>query len=194
MRCLACILVLFAGLAHATGAFAHASLVRAEPADGAMLAQPPDVLKLVFNEPVTPLVMRLIGPGGEAVTPAAAAENTVVTLTPPSSGPSLMLDQSMLLSDNDGWVEASGTANNVAGDYYLRAETPGVDATPMFMQNAPQGYVVGDQIADLAAFDQAGVLRPIRSFTGNGKYLLLDVCTVWCQFCQNIQGHRPYSP
>ena len=83
MRRLAFLFVLLAGLAHASGALAHASLVRAEPADGAMLAEPPAVLKLVFNEPVSPLVMRLIGPSGEVIAPAAGAENSIVTLTPP---------------------------------------------------------------------------------------------------------------
>lgn len=83
MRRLAFLVVLLATLVHASGAFAHASLVRAEPADGAMLAEPPAVLKLVFNEPVSPLVMRLIGPSGEVIAPEAAAENTVVTVTPP---------------------------------------------------------------------------------------------------------------
>src|SRR5262245_29835152 len=48
-----------------------------------MLPEPPAVLKLTFNEPVSPLVMRLIGPSGEVIVPAAAAENNVVTLTPP---------------------------------------------------------------------------------------------------------------
>src|SRR5262245_31956560 len=48
-----------------------------------MLAEPPAVLRLNFNEPVSPLVMRLIGPSGEVITPAAAAENSVVTVTPP---------------------------------------------------------------------------------------------------------------
>ncbi len=66
-----------------SAAFAHASLVRAEPADGAMLAEAPKVLRLTFNEPVSVLVMRLIGPGGEVIAPAAAAENNVVTVTPP---------------------------------------------------------------------------------------------------------------
>jgi copper transport protein len=66
-----------------SAAFAHASLVRAEPADGAMMAETPKVLKLTFNEPVSVLVMRLIGPSGEVVAPTAAAENNVVTVTPP---------------------------------------------------------------------------------------------------------------
>ncbi|MFL5000755.1 MAG: copper resistance CopC/CopD family protein, partial [Xanthobacteraceae bacterium] len=63
--------------------FAPASLVRAEPADGAMLAETPKALKLTFNEPVSVLVMRLIGPSGEVIAPGATAENNVVTLTPP---------------------------------------------------------------------------------------------------------------
>src|SRR5262245_58443387 len=66
-----------------SAAFAHASLVRAEPADGAMLADTPQALRLTFNEPVSVLVMRLIGPSGEVVAPTAVAENNVVTITPP---------------------------------------------------------------------------------------------------------------
>jgi copper transport protein len=66
-----------------SAAFAHASLVRAEPADGAMLAEAPKALRLTFNEPVSVLVMRLIGPSGEVVAPGAVAENNVVTITPP---------------------------------------------------------------------------------------------------------------
>ena len=65
-------------------ACAHASLLSSEPEAGAVLAQAPAVLRLSFNEPVTPLVMRLIGPDGEAVTPAFKAENTSVTITPPA--------------------------------------------------------------------------------------------------------------
>src|SRR5262249_3897812 len=77
------IVALLAAWLSSSAAFAHASLVRAEPADGAMLAEAPKVLKLTFNEPVSVLVMRLIGPSGEVVTPAASAQNNVVTITPP---------------------------------------------------------------------------------------------------------------
>ncbi len=64
-------------------AWAHASLVRADPADGAIVAQPPATLKLTFSEPVSPLVMRLIGPSGEVIAPDVVSENTTVTLMPP---------------------------------------------------------------------------------------------------------------
>jgi copper transport protein len=72
---------LLISLAHAGDAFAHASLLKAEPADGAVLPAPPPALTLTFNEPVSPLVLRLIGPGGEPVALlAAVAENTTVTV------------------------------------------------------------------------------------------------------------------
>ena len=41
--------------------------MKAEPADGAVIAQAPPSLRLTFNEPVSPLAIRLIGPGGDAV-------------------------------------------------------------------------------------------------------------------------------
>ena len=60
--------------------------MRAEPADGAVLAQAPATLNLTFNEPVAPLVLRLIGPAGEAIPLAdAAAENTRITIPLPQS-------------------------------------------------------------------------------------------------------------
>ena len=79
----AVIAVLFAALLWSSGAFAHASLVRSEPADGVTLAQTPKALKLTFNEPVSVLTMRIVSPGGEVVAVAANAENKVVTITPP---------------------------------------------------------------------------------------------------------------
>jgi copper transport protein len=87
-RCVACLVALIVSLAPAPPAFAHASLVRSEPADGAVVAQPPASLKLTFNEPVSALVMRIIGPDGEIIAPAnVAAENTNVTIIPPPLRP-----------------------------------------------------------------------------------------------------------
>ena len=61
---LAVVAILFLLVAEAQ---AHASLVRSEPADGAVLAKQPDRLQLVFSEPVSPLVMNLVGPTGESM-------------------------------------------------------------------------------------------------------------------------------
>lgn len=45
-------------------ASAHASLVKTEPADGAMLQQAPSRFSLAFSEPVSPLVLTLVRPDG----------------------------------------------------------------------------------------------------------------------------------
>lgn len=45
-------------------AFAHASLVDAQPADGAVLSVAPEQSVLHFNEPVAPLVFKLAAPDG----------------------------------------------------------------------------------------------------------------------------------
>jgi copper transport protein len=68
-------------LALAGEAYAHASLVKASPADGAVVPVAPAVLSLTFNEPVSPLVVRLIGPDGASIEPGAVvAENNTVTV------------------------------------------------------------------------------------------------------------------
>ena len=86
VRPLAFFLVLLIGLAHVPEAWAHASLVKAVPADGAVLPLPPTALTLTFNEPVSPLAIRLIGPNGEAIVPrTVVADNTTVTVTPPGT-------------------------------------------------------------------------------------------------------------
>jgi copper transport protein len=83
-RGLALLVAMLASLAQPPAAWAHASLVGSEPSEGATLADAPAALRLDFNEPVSPLVVRLIGPTGEAVTPTVRAENSSLTVTPPS--------------------------------------------------------------------------------------------------------------
>ncbi len=76
------VVALLISLVHASAAWAHASLVKSEPADGAVLAAPPSALTLTFNEPVAPLVMRVIGPTGVTFAPrSVVSENTTITIT-----------------------------------------------------------------------------------------------------------------
>src|SRR5579871_4141853 len=75
--------ILLAVLSAPSAAFAHASLVGSEPGEGATLAASPSLLRLDFNEPVSPLVVRLIGPNGEAVMPPVRAENQSLTISAP---------------------------------------------------------------------------------------------------------------
>ncbi len=65
-------------------AWAHASLLSALPADGITIFDPPKSFRLEFNEPVSPLVMRLVRPDGRiAILADARAENDAVTIAAP---------------------------------------------------------------------------------------------------------------
>jgi copper transport protein len=82
----ACFIALVIALAHTGEACAHASLVKASPADGAVVPVAPQALSLTFNEPVSPLVIRLIGPDGASIAPrTVVGENNTVTVTAPAN-------------------------------------------------------------------------------------------------------------
>jgi copper transport protein len=71
-------------LALTARAGAHASLVKAEPPDGGVVREAPAALTLTFNEPVSPLVMRLVGPaGGPVALGEVAARNAVISIAAP---------------------------------------------------------------------------------------------------------------
>lgn len=57
-----------ASLAAVGQALAHAALTKAVPADGAMIASAPAEFSLSFSEPVSPLLLKLIGPDGASRT------------------------------------------------------------------------------------------------------------------------------
>jgi copper transport protein len=72
-------------LAPARPAMAHASLLSAEPAEGATVDNAPKTFRLDFNEPVSPLVLRLVGPSGQvAPLTGAVAAGRSVTITAPA--------------------------------------------------------------------------------------------------------------
>lgn len=77
----ACVaLVLQAG-----AALAHATLVSSDPSDGAVMQTAPSHLVLTFNEPVSPLVLRLIDATGAAVTLGYRLEDTSVVVDQPGT-------------------------------------------------------------------------------------------------------------
>ncbi len=78
------LLLLIACAGCVTPAQAHASLLSAQPRDGAMLAEAPAALTLTFNEPVAPLVFRVVTPNGETIPLKADATNNTVTLSAPA--------------------------------------------------------------------------------------------------------------
>jgi copper transport protein len=85
MRGIALLAAILMALSGPRAALAHASLIQSEPADKAVVAQPPPKLSLTFNEPVSPLVLRLVHPSGEVVElKDVAASGTTIAVEPPS--------------------------------------------------------------------------------------------------------------
>ena len=64
MRLVVAVAALLLVVCASSSAFAHASLVATEPRDGSMIAQAPKTVRLRFNEPVTPAVIRVIDSDG----------------------------------------------------------------------------------------------------------------------------------
>jgi len=64
---------------------AHATLVSSEPADGAVVQAAPSRMVLTFNEPVSPLVLRLVSPDATTmVLPATAEQESSLAVSLPS--------------------------------------------------------------------------------------------------------------
>jgi copper transport protein len=88
MRLVAAVAALLLVICGVTSAFAHASLVATEPRDGSMVAQAPKTVRLRFNEPVTPAVIRVIDSDGTTRNDAAVhATNETIEITLPASLP-----------------------------------------------------------------------------------------------------------
>ena len=65
-RVLAGLAALLSALCIASAAWAHATLLSSEPADGSVLTLPPKMVQLHFNESVAPAVIGVIDAGGKA--------------------------------------------------------------------------------------------------------------------------------
>ncbi|AJD46115.1 Copper resistance protein (plasmid) [Rhizobium gallicum bv. gallicum R602sp] len=65
-------------------AFAHASLVRSTPAQGAVIAAPPGAIVLEFNEAVAPLALTASTPDGSSRSFQAAADGTKIVVSDPN--------------------------------------------------------------------------------------------------------------
>jgi copper transport protein len=81
-RVLACLAALLSALCIASAAWAHATLLSSEPADGSVLAQPPKMVQLHFNESVAPSVIGVIDAAGKAreVTMRAVGQSVLIVL------------------------------------------------------------------------------------------------------------------
>ena len=123
-------------LAHAGAAHAHASLIRSEPADRAVVVQQPAIVTLVFNEPVSPVVLRLVRPNGVAdELKEVAAENATLTV----SLPQRLARGTHLLS----WRVISADGHPVGGALTFSIGAPSVQpGTPWVEPNRPLEWAI----------------------------------------------------
>lgn len=102
----------------AAAAMAHASLTGAVPADGAVVVVPPKTLSLSFSEPVSPLVLRLILPNGQArALETFVLRDRTLEITPPGD---LGAGTHVL-----AWRVVSEDGHPVAGSTIFSIGTPG---------------------------------------------------------------------
>lgn len=99
---------------------AHAQLRASEPSEGAVLAVPPGMLTLTFNEAVSPLVLRLVAPDGSATDLDGTARNATVGAVPPAE----LAEGTWLLS----WRVVSADGHPVGGSLSFHIGQP--SATP----------------------------------------------------------------
>ncbi len=124
-RILAALVVVVLALAASAGeALAHAALLRAEPADGAVVADPPTRFSLTFNEPVAPLVLKLARPDGSTLTLDRLSQD----------GPTVAVEAPGDLASGThvlSWRVVSEDGHPVAGAVVFSVRTPSTVATPI---------------------------------------------------------------
>ena len=78
-----------------TLALAHAQLISSDPGDGATVASAPTAVTLTFNEPVSPITIKLARPDGSvSLVETFKADGAAIVITPPAGLASLSnLDQ-----------------------------------------------------------------------------------------------------
>ncbi|MDP3899126.1 MAG: copper resistance protein CopC, partial [Mesorhizobium sp.] len=101
----------------AVSVFAHASLVTASPADGAVVAEAPARFALSFSEPVSPLVLTLIAPDG---TRATLDEVTLRDATLDIAAPAGLREGTHVLS----WRVVSTDGHPVGGSVVFSVGAP----------------------------------------------------------------------
>ncbi|WP_287346354.1 CopD family protein [Mesorhizobium sp.] len=120
----------FASILHTGPAFAHATLIATEPADGATVAAAPQTVTLRFSEPARPLVARLIHPDGRGeILKQIGQKGATIALTLPSG----LQNGTHILS----WRVASSDGHPVGGGLVFSVGAPSVVAPAAIGQSDP---------------------------------------------------------
>jgi copper transport protein len=116
MRLLAAIALLMLALLPAPSAFAHAVLIGTEPSPDAVLDRPPPRIVLTFNEPVSPVVLRVLDTAGvelPGVTFTASDAQLRADLPPLDAGGYIV-----------SWRVVSADSHPIGGSFRFAVGTP----------------------------------------------------------------------
>ena len=127
-RGLAGLAALLTALCLASAAWAHATLVSAEPADGSVLTQPPKMVQLHFNESVTPAVVGLIDAAGKAREVATRAVGQSILMVLPDDLPQGTQIVSYRVVSEDGHPVAGSLVFSIGA---VTGSAPPADARPL---------------------------------------------------------------
>ena len=161
-RVLAGLAALLTALCLASAAWAHATLVSAEPADGSVLTLPPKMVQLHFNESVTPAVVGLIDAAGKARDVATRAVGQSVLMVLPDDLPQGTQIVSYRVVSEDGHPVAGSLVFSIGAvtGSAPPAECQGVDGADL--AGADRGLsraVRGRRRRILRELDRAGTCR-----------------------------------
>jgi copper transport protein len=127
-RVLAGLAALLSALCIAGAAWAHATLVSSEPADGSVLALPPKMVQLHFNESVAPAAIGLIDAGGKARDVATRAVGQSVLIVMPDDLPQGTQIVSYRVVSQDGHPVAGSMVFSIGA---VTGAAPPVQASPL---------------------------------------------------------------
>ena len=127
-RLLACIAALLSALCIASTAWAHATLLSSEPADGSVLSQPPKMVQLNFNESITPAVVGLIDADGKTRDVAARAVGQSLLMVMPDDLPQGTQIVSYRVVSQDGHPVAGSMVFSIGA---ITGAAPPAKATPL---------------------------------------------------------------
>lgn len=121
LAALAVVLITF--IVSSAPALAHATLIRSEPVDGSVVASAPGRFTLTFSEPVSPLVLKLVGPGGTShvLDDYQVEGEALVVATPETLG-----DGTHVLS----WRVVSADGHPIGGSVVFSIGAPSAGGAP----------------------------------------------------------------
>src|SRR3954454_2923670 len=177
-RVLAGLAALLSALCIAGAAWAHATLLSSEPADGSVLTLPPKMVQLQFNESVAPSVIGVIDASGKARDVATRAVGQSVLIVLPDDLPQGTQIVSYRVVSQDGHPVAGSLLFSIGA---VTGSAPPMKASPLagLIWLARIGVYLGLFVGVGGAFFAAWIgCRPYGSRTILGSLGTGVVCAV----------------